>query len=292
MMQRPDWFDEDLFPFESHTVEIDGSVVHYIDEGEGVPLLMLHGNPTWSFLYRKLIGGLSGTFRCIALDYPGFGLSTAPAGYTYTAAEHSAVVEGFIDQLGLDGIVLVVQDWGGPIGMGVATRRPERFQAFVIGNTWAWPFGDDPRISRFSAAMGGDRSGELLSQRLNVFVNVFLKRGMRRRKPTEDEMGMWRGPFPTVESRLPVRVFPREIVSAAPFLEEIENGLENIADRPALLFHADKDMAFGRRELRRWESIFPDHRTYVLEGAGHYWQDDAGNEAVLAIRDWWSSLPG
>ena len=103
MMQRPDWFDEDLFPFESHTVEIDGSVVHYVDEGEGVPLLMLHGNPTWSFLYRKLISGLSGTFRCIALDYPGFGLSTAPAGYTHTAAEHSAVVEGFVDQLGLDG---------------------------------------------------------------------------------------------------------------------------------------------------------------------------------------------
>ena len=291
MTQRPDWFDEDLFPFESHTVEIDGSVVHYVDEGDGVPLLMLHGNPTWSFLYRKLITGLSGTFRCIALDYPGFGLSTAPAGYTYTAAEHSAVVERFVDQLGLDGIVLVVQDWGGPIGLGVATRRPDRFKAFVIGNTWAWPFLDDRRISGFSAALGGDRSGELLSQRLNVFVNVFLKQGMRRRKPTEAEMVMWRGPFPTVESRLPVRVFPREIISAAPFLEDIENGLENIADRPALLFHADKDMAFGRRELRRWESIFPDHRTYVLEGAGHYWQDDAGNEAVLAIRDWWNSLP-
>lgn len=292
MTQRPDWFDEDLFPFESHTVEIDGSVVHYVDEGEGVPLLMLHGNPTWSFLYRKLITGLSGTFRCIALDYPGFGLSTAPAGYTHTAAEHSAVVESFVDRLGLDGIVLVVQDWGGPIGLGVATRRPDRFKAFVIGNTWAWPFLDDRRISSFSAALGGDRSGELLSQRLNVFVNVFLKQGMRRRKPTEAEMVMWRGPFPTVESRLPVRVFPREIISAAPFLEDIENGLENIADRPALLFHADKDMAFGRRELRRWESIFPDHRTYVLEGAGHYWQDDAGNEAVLAIRDWWNSLPG
>lgn len=202
------------------------------------------------------------------------------------------MVESFVDRLGLDGIVLVVQDWGGPIGLGVATRRPDRFKAFVIGNTWAWPFLDDRRISSFSAALGGDRSGELLSQRLNVFVNVFLKQGMRRRKPTEAEMVMWRGPFPTVESRLPVRVFPREIISAAPFLEDIENGLENIADRPALLFHADKDMAFGRRELRRWESIFPDHRTYVLEGAGHYWQDDAGNEAVLAIRDWWNSLPG
>jgi haloalkane dehalogenase len=112
MIQRPDWFDEDLFPFESHSLEIDGSVVHYVDEGESVPLLMLHGNPTWSFLYRKLISGLSGTFRCIALDYPGFGLSTAPRGYTYTAAEHSAVVEGFVDQLGLDDIVLVVQDLG------------------------------------------------------------------------------------------------------------------------------------------------------------------------------------
>ena len=175
MIQRPDWFDEDLFPFESRALEINGSVVHCVDEGEGVPLLMLHGNPTWSFLYRKLIAGLSDTFRCIALDYPGFGLSTAPPGYTYTAAEHSAIVEGFVDQLGLDNIVLVAQDWGGPIGLSVATRQPERFQAFVIGNTWAWPFGDDPRINRFSSAMGGDRSGELLVQRFNVFVNVFLK---------------------------------------------------------------------------------------------------------------------
>ena len=292
MTQRPDWFDDELFPFESRSLEIDGSVVHYVDEGEGVPLLMLHGNPTWSFLYRKLITGLSDTFRCIALDYPGFGLSTAPSGYTHTAAEHSAVVEGFVDQLGLDNIVLVAQDWGGPIGLSVATRQPDRFRAFVIGNTWAWPFGDDRRINRFSSAMGGDRSGELLSQRLNVFVNVFLKHGMRRRKPTEAEMAMWRGPFPTVESRLPVRVFPREIVSAMSFLEEVESGLDRIADRPALLFHADKDVAFGWRELKRWESVFSNHRPYILEGAGHYWQDDAGNEAVLAIRDWWSSIDG
>lgn len=287
-VSRPDWFDSELFPFESHYWETDGTVVHYVDEGEGPPLLMLHGQPTWSFLYRDMITGLGDMFRCVAPDYPGFGLSRAAADYGYTVSEHSAVIEGLVDHLDLEDIVLVGHDWGGPIGMGVATRHPDRFQGFVLGSTWAWP--SDRRMRSFSKLMGKGLSGRILAQWLNIWFNVGMKSGRSRRQVSDAEMRMWRGPFPTVESRLHLTVFPREIITARPFLTEVEKRLPDIADRPALLLLADEDKIFRRRKLERWESIFENHRTHILEGAGHYWQDDAGDEAVQVIRDWWESL--
>lgn len=285
---RPDWFDSELFPFESHYWETDGTVVHYVDEGEGPPMLMLHGQPTWSFLYRDMIAGLRDVFRCVAPDYPGFGLSRAATDYGYTVPEHSAVIEGLVDHLDLSDIVLVGQDWGGPIGMGVATRRPDRFQGFVLGSTWGWPGGGPGRI--FSKLLGEGWTGRLLAERLNVFINIVVKGGRKRRKISDAEEKMWRGPFQAIESRKPMRVFPREIITATSFLTDLEEGLETIADRPALLLLADQDPVFGRDELERWESIFENHRTHILEGAGHFWQDDAGDEAVQVIRDWWESL--
>lgn len=287
MSDLPAWFDPDLFPFEPRFVDLDGARVHYVDEGEGPVLLMLHGNPTWSFLYRRMIGALRDRFRCIALDYPGFGLSTAPPGYGFTPAEHSRVVEAFITRLQLTDITPVVQDWGGPIGMAVATRRPERFRATVVGNTWAWPKDDDPVARRFSRILGSGRSGRLLVDRLNVFVNVFIRLGMRRRSPNRAEMQMWRGPFPTPESRYPVRVFPREIIASTAFLADLEADLSRLADRPALILWADQDVAFRTADRRRWEEALTHHHTHLLAGAGHCWQDDAGEEAALVIRRWW-----
>ncbi|MFD6455474.1 alpha/beta fold hydrolase, partial [Nocardia sp. NPDC060220] len=136
---RPGWVDDELFPFESRFVEIDGHTVHYVDEGSGPTLLLLHGNPTWSFLWRDVIGALRGDFRCVALDYPGFGLSSPRPGYRFLPEEHAAVVTGFVDALGLEGVTLVGQDWGGMIGLAVAQRRPGVFDRLVLANTWAWP---------------------------------------------------------------------------------------------------------------------------------------------------------
>ena len=114
MAMRPAWVDQELFPFESRFLEVEGARVHYVDEGQGPVFLALHGNPTWSFLYRHIIAGLKDRFRCLVLDYPGFGLSTAPPGYRYTVAEHSKVVEGFVTQLGLDGITLMGRTGAAP----------------------------------------------------------------------------------------------------------------------------------------------------------------------------------
>jgi pimeloyl-ACP methyl ester carboxylesterase len=123
---RPSWVDDELYPFQSHFVEVDGHTVHYIDEGSGPILLMLHGNPTWSFVYRQVVALLRGSFRCVAIDYPGFGLSVARAGYGFHPIEQSQVVAEFIKLLGLRDVTLVVQDWGGPIGFGAALQDPGR----------------------------------------------------------------------------------------------------------------------------------------------------------------------
>ena len=281
---RPSWVPHDLYPFTSRFADVDAARVHYVDEGDGPALLLLHGNPTWSFLYREIVLGLRDRFRCVAVDYPGFGLSQAPPGYGFTPAEHALVIEGLVSQLDLTGVTMMVQDWGGPIGFAVATRHPERFERFVIGNTWAWPKAD-PGTQIFSRLLGGPIGRRLILRR-NVFVERILPGGVRLRPLPEEVRAAYRGPFPTPESRRPTYVFPREILRSRPFLAEVERGLPALRDRPALLVWPTKDVAFRDPERRRWEATFPDHRTVLLEGAGHYIQEDAPEQIVAAIRDW------
>jgi haloalkane dehalogenase len=282
--QRPPWLSEELYPFADHRIRVEGSSVHYVDEGSGPPLLLLHGNPTWSFLYREIILGLRDRYRCIAPDFPGFGLSRAAPGYTFTPAEHAIVLERLLLHLGLADVTMMVQDWGGPIGFDVAVRHPDRFQSFVIGNTWAWPkTGAGTQI--FSRFMGGPMGRYLILHR-NLFVERILPRNVKRVKLSDEVMAAYRGPFPDPESRRPLYVFPREILGSRSYLGEIEEALGRLRDHPALLLWPTKDPAFGARERRRWEEIFPDHRTVMLEGAGHYIQEDAPAEIVAAVRDW------
>jgi haloalkane dehalogenase len=281
---RPAWVPEQLYPFESHFAQIDGAQLHYVDEGSGAPLLLLHGNPTWSFLYREIIKGLSDRFRCVAVDYPGFGLSRAAPGYEFTPAEHSRIVEQLLLQLDLSDVTMMVQDWGGPIGLALATRHPDRFVAFVIGNTWAWPK-SDPGTQIFSRVMGGPIGGYLILRR-NFFVEKIIPGGVKRKRLSDAVMDAYRGPFPTPQSRRPLHVFPHEILAGRPFLTEIERGLPALRERPALLVWPTRDFAFREPERRRWEEVFPNHRTVVLEGAGHYIQEDGPEEIVGAIGGW------
>jgi haloalkane dehalogenase len=282
---RPDWLTRELFPFESRFVEVDGHVVHYVDEGSGPTLLMLHGNPTWSFLYRHLIARLHDRFRCVALDYPGFGLSTAAPGYDHLPESHEEVLHRFVDRLALERFVPVVQDWGGPIGLGLAGQRPERVAGLVIGNTWAWPVGDDPHFRRFSGVMGGAVGGFAI-RRFNAFVNLLIPLGTRRRKLSRAEMAAYRRPLDTPRRREASHVFPREIVGSAAFLARVEAGLARLKDTPALICWGDADFAFRAKERARFEARFADSTTVVLRGASHYIQEDAPEDLAKAIRDW------
>ena len=136
-----------LYPFEHRFADLGNGIdMHYVDEGEGETLLMLHGNPSWSFLYRKMISRLLGNFRCVAPDYPGFGLTETPPGYGFTPLEHSENIERFVDKLGLRDMTLIVQDWGGPVGLGLAGRQGESCDGSdYAGNEWCGVAGGSPK---------------------------------------------------------------------------------------------------------------------------------------------------
>jgi haloalkane dehalogenase len=282
---RPGWVSDELFPFTSRFIDLDGNHVHYVDEGTGPVLLMLHGNPAWSFLYRHLITGLRPSFRCIALDYPGFGLSTARDGYPFRPADHARVVEAFADALGLEQITFVVNDWGGPIGLWVAGRRPERVAGLVITNTFAWPVTGDRHFEVFSYLMGGQLRG-VLTQRLNMFVNVLVPRGHPQHPLGPAEMAHYRAPFPTARSRRPVAILPREITAGAGWLAEVEHGLARLQGKPVLIIWGEKDFAFRASERRRFQNIFPGATTISVGAAGHFMADDAPEAMIKAILDW------
>jgi haloalkane dehalogenase len=285
-MERPSWVDSELYPFEDRWAEVGGHTVHYVDEGNGPPLLMLHGNPTWSFTWRRVIEGLRDRFRCIAPDLPGFGLSKrTPAGYGFTPAEHAEAIEQLVQHLDLRDVTLLCQDWGGPVGFAVAGRQPQRFRAFAIGNTWAWSMKDNRGARVFSGVLGSPL-GRVLIERRNLFVEKILPAGSREGKLPERVMDQYRGPFPTPESRKPVAVMPKQIIAATPWLEEVASRLTGLADRPALIVWPTRDQAFREGERKRWESTFPDHSTVLLEGARHYIGEDAPEEIVAAVRDW------
>ena len=285
MPQRPPWFDEDLLPYPSNWIDVDGNTVHYLDVGSGPTLLMVHGNPSWSFLYRRMIARLSESFRCVAFDHPGFGLSKAAPGYGFTAAEHSAVARSLVEALDLTDVTVIVQDWGGPIGLAAAVRDPQRYRGLVVGNTWAWP--SNLWTMGFGQIMGGPITGDLLNRRLNLFVGKMLPSMMRRRRLTDAEVAMYTGPFPTPASRRPAQVLPLQIRTARPFLADLADRLPVIAGLPSLLFWADGDIAFGEGERRRWQSLLTDRTDHLLAGAGHFWQDDAGEEAAAVLAQWW-----
>ncbi len=285
---RPDWVSDELFPFESRYADIDGHRVHYVDEGRGPTLLLLHGNPTWSFVYRDVISSLRSEFRCIALDYPGFGLSAAAPGYRYTPEGHASVTAAFVEQLDLRAITLVVHDWGGPIGLSVAERNPHRFDALVVGNTWAWPVNGDLHFELFSRAMGGPVGRELI-RRLNLFVNLMIPLGHRRRRLTPAEMAHYRSALSTRSRRHASAVLPQAIVHSRAFLEDVAARLTVVESLPALILWADKDIAFRDTERRRWQELLPNHADVTLAGARHFLQSDAAEEFAAAICSWWPS---
>jgi haloalkane dehalogenase len=277
----PQWVSHELYPFDNNYLEIDGCRVHYVDEGTGPPLLLLHGNPTWSFLYRNIITGLRHRFRCVAVDYPGFGMSTAPPAYGFTPAEHARVLNEFITFLDLQNITMMVHDWGGPIGFAAATRQPERFTAFVIGNTFAWPK-SDLFTQVFSRTFGGPIGGWLILKR-NFFVETILPANVRAEKLTSAVMDAYRGPFPTPESRKPQHIFARQILASRPWLAEVERRLPVLRARPALILWPTRDIAFRNRERRRWQELFPYSQTITLHNAGRFIAEDSAPEIVAAV---------
>jgi haloalkane dehalogenase len=288
---RPAWVDDELFPFESRFVELDRSLVHYVDEGSGPILLMLHGNPVWSFVYRDVILALRDRFRCIAVDLPGFGLSTGAPGYRYLAQDHADLVVSFLDRLDLSQVTLVGHNWGGPLGLYAAQQRRDSFARLVLSNTWAWPLNGDPSSELFSRGMGNPVGRELI-RRLNPLVDYFIPSAHKRRTLSAAEMAHYREAMPTPERRHPCAVLPGELVGARAFFTDLAEQIGALDQLPTLILWADADPIFTDKYRERLEAAFPHHTTTVLRGVGHFGQSDAPVEFSEAIATWWAELAG
>lgn len=271
----------DLFPFESRWLESSAGRVHYVDEGHGQPILMCHGNPTWSFLYRHVIKALRDQFRCVAVDYPGFGLSERPSGYGYTPAEHAAVVGELVRALDLRELIVMGHDWGGPIGLSVACAEPTRVAGLVLGGTWFWP--PNRRFRMFSRVMSSWPLQRAILRR-NFFVERFIPAGTTRELSPE-EMEHYRRVQPTPEARIGVAELPRQIVRATPFLAELAESVpEKLGAKRTLITFPMRDSAFRPDDiLPRLRSAFSDATVVELEDAGHYFVEDAPNEVAAAV---------
>jgi haloalkane dehalogenase len=272
-----------LFPFQSRWLQTSAGEVHYVDEGQGTPILFLHGNPTWSFLYRHLVRALRGQFRCVAVDYPGFGLSDRPAGYGYTPAEHAGVVGEVVDQLALDGLIVMGHDWGGPIGLSVAAARVDRVAGLVLGNTWFWPA--DRRARTFSAVMSSPPMQWAIRER-NFFVERFIPSGTARQL-SDEVMEHYRAVQPAPAHRVGIAEFPRQIVAAGPWLEELAQTVPaKLGAKKTLVTWAARDTAFPeQRTVPRICAPFADVQLVRLPLAKHYFQEDAAEDVAAAVTE-------
>ena len=273
--------DRGLYPFESRWFDGSSGRMHYIDEGHGPPIVFFHGNPTWSFLYRNVITRLRGEFRCIAMDYLGFGLSEHPDDFGYTVEEQAAAVGQLIDHLGLNDFITMGQDWGGPISMAVATARPDRVRGVVLGNTWFWP-ADGWRLKLFSIVMGTWPLQYLVLHR-NLFVEFV--RLATTEKLAETVMQHYRGVQPTPAARRGIAEFPKQIRAARPLLERLAHDVPGqLGSKPALFVWGMEDPAFPLAStLSRLQDTFPDNVVVRLPQANHFIQEDAPDAIAEAI---------
>jgi haloalkane dehalogenase len=281
---RPTWVDGATYPFEDHVLDIDGNRIHYVDTGEGPVLLFVHGNPVWSFEYRDVIRELASLFRCIAVDLAGFGLSEAAPDFSHLPRAQSEVLAELIKRLDLRDFTVVVQDWGGPIGLSASLVEPERLSGVVISNTWAWPVNGNPGFEKFSALMGGP-IGHFGAKYFNMFVNVILPVSHKRRKLTRGEKRHYRRALPAGR-RDPTWILPKQIIASSDFLADLEKRLPELSPLPSLIVWGDKDDAFQAPELARWQQTLSHAKTVVLEGVGHFAPSEASLEFANAIREW------
>ncbi len=282
-MSDTNWIDRGEYPFEPRHFEVSAGRLHYVDEGSGQPLVMIHGNPTWSFLYRHLIKRLRSEYRCIAVDHLGFGLSDKPRDWSYLPEDHAKNLAALIEGLGLKDITLVLQDWGGPIGLSYAVAHPENVGRIVLMNTWAWPVNRDLHFVAFSSFMGGP-IGRMLIRRYNFFAQTILRQAFGDKSKLSDAAHEhYLHPLAIPEDRKGCLVFPKQIVASTPWLGRLWSNISALSGKPKLFVWGMKDIAFREKELKRWERAFPEARSIRLSTVGHFVQEEAPNELAEAL---------
>lgn len=258
--------------------------MHYLDEGAGPPMLLLHGNPTWSFYYRDLIKGLAGRYRLIAPDHIGCGLSDKPQDYPYTLATHIDNLTRLIDSLGLTDVTLCAHDWGGPIGFGWAVRNPQRVRRLIVFNTAAFLEGVMPlsiRMCRWPVL------GPLGVRSLNLFARAATRMTTVRPLPPQVRRG-YLLPYDSYANRVAIHRFVQDIplspaVPSYAVMQEIERELPLLRDHPMQIFWGMQDFVFTPRFLESWIARFPHAAVHRLPHAGHYVLEDARQQILPLI---------
>jgi haloalkane dehalogenase len=271
-----------LYPFASHFVATDGVRQHYLDEGEGPAVVMVHGNPTWSFYYREAALALRHEHRIIVPDHVGCGLSDKPQDYSYRLAQHIDNLEFLInDHLQLSEVDLMVHDWGGAIGMGYAVRNPDRVRRLVVLNTAAFLMDFCPfriRVCRWPLF------GSLALRGFNAFARAATTMAVRKPLAPEVKEGLL-APYDSWENRIATLRFVQDIPlrRSHPSWEtvaDIQKHLHLLADKPMLICWGMQDFCFTEAFLDIWQSYFPNARVHRFEDAGHYVLEDAGDRVI------------
>jgi haloalkane dehalogenase len=272
------------YPFEPKKIMVGNHTISCLDEGQGETLVMVHGNPSWSYLYRNLVSDLRDSYRCIVPDHLGCGLSDKPQEYPYRLENHIDNLEFVLDSLQVEKCVLIVHDWGGAIGMGWAGRHPERIKGIVVLNTAAFPSRHIPlRI----AVCRWPVLGPLLVRGLNGFVraSVFMavSAGMDKRVAAG-----FTAPYNDWHNRVAVNGFVRDIPMNEQHpswnsLEKVEAGLDKLTDKPMLIFWGGQDFCFNREFYEQWQHRFPEASSHYFEKGNHYVLEDCLPEAKQII---------
>jgi len=285
---------EELYPFEPHWLTLpSGHRMHYVDEGprDAPVVLMLHGNPTWSFYWRRLISALRLSHRVIAPDHIGCGKSDKPGDdtYSYRLAQRVQDIEALVEQLGLQGITLAVHDWGGMIGMGWAHRHPDLVARLVVLNTAAFPMPSTKRLPASLWLARDTKAGALLVRGFNAFARGATRLAVTRvRLPKEVRDGLC-APYDSWDHRRAVLRFVQDIPleesdPSFSLVRDVGEHLHQFNDRPVLICWGDRDFVFDEHFLRVWKSALPDAEVHQFPDCSHYVLEDAPAEIEGLVR--------
>jgi haloalkane dehalogenase len=280
-MTTSDWLDRSTYPFSGFTFDTGHGHMHYVDEGSGPAVVLVHGTPTWSFLYRRLIDDLSDDHRVIAPDLLGFGLSDKPQTEAVAPPRQAEHLRALLDHLDLGRFTMVVHDFGGPIGLSYALDHPDRVDRLVLFNTWMWAQTD--AATTWASRFFGTRLGRWIYTNWNFSPNVMLPALTQQDLPAAIH-AHYQKPFPTPDTRHAPWVFARDLTGANDWYASLWARREALRSIPAQLLWGEQDPGFGEEALKRWQNLFEQVETTTFSDAGHLPQEEAPDAVRAALR--------
>ena len=279
----PEWVDRAEYPFQPRRLDTPEGAISFVDEGSGPPVVLVHGTPTWSFLWRRLIRHLAPRHRVIAPDHLGFGLSDKPRDAAYTPADHARRLGTLLDALDVDDVTVVAHDFGGPIALAWALEHRARVARLALCNTWAWPLDGDPRVVK-GARLAASALGRLLYTRFNASPRLLIPAAVADRRALSRAVHrQYLLPFPDAHSREAPWALARALLGAGAWYDALRSRLGELAGVPTLLAWGMRDPTFGPAYLARWREALPEAHVVEIAGSGHFVPEEVPEELARAL---------